>query len=104
MCCAFQIRSVDTTPGIPIHGQKTRSDYRNRARRRWRLWCIAVSQWKNFDWDPFLTQTHSVSAFHILHGIALIYIAYVLRAVRWKIFLRPVRPQASSIGLVARYR
>ena len=57
--------------------------------------------WKNFDWDLFLTQTRSVSAFHILHGIALIYLAYVLRAVRWKLFLRPVRPQASSIGLVA---
>ncbi|HST11897.1 MAG TPA: lysylphosphatidylglycerol synthase transmembrane domain-containing protein [Terriglobales bacterium] len=57
--------------------------------------------WKNFDWDLFFTQTKSVSAFHILHGIALIYLAYVLRAVRWKIFLRPVRPQASVVGLVA---
>jgi glycosyltransferase 2 family protein len=57
--------------------------------------------WKNFDWDLFLAQTHNVSKFHILHGIALIYIAYVLRAVRWKIFLRPVRPQASAIKLVA---
>jgi uncharacterized protein (TIRG00374 family) len=57
--------------------------------------------WKNFDWELFLTQTRSVSAFHILHGIALIYLAYVLRAVRWKIFLRPVRPQASTVGLVA---
>jgi len=57
--------------------------------------------WKNFDWDLFLTQTRSVSAFHILHGIALIYLAYVLRAVRWKLFLRPVRPQASAVGLVA---
>jgi uncharacterized protein (TIRG00374 family) len=57
--------------------------------------------WKNFDWELFLTQTRSVSAFHILHGIALIYLAYVLRAVRWKLFLRPVRPQASVIGLVA---
>src|SRR4029077_15776409 len=54
-----------------------------------------------FDWDLFLTQTRSVSAFHILHGVALIYLAYVLRAVRWKIFLRPIRPEASVIGLVA---
>jgi uncharacterized protein (TIRG00374 family) len=57
--------------------------------------------WKNFDWNLFLTQTDHVSKFHILHGIALIYIGYVLRAVRWKIFLRPVRPEASSVGLVA---
>jgi glycosyltransferase 2 family protein len=57
--------------------------------------------WKNFDWDLFLTQTKSVSAFHILHGVALIYLAYVLRAVRWKIFLLPIRPEASVLGLVA---
>jgi glycosyltransferase 2 family protein len=56
--------------------------------------------WKNFDWDLFLSQTRSVSLFHILHGVALIYLAYVLRAVRWKIFLLPVRPEASIIGLV----
>jgi glycosyltransferase 2 family protein len=56
--------------------------------------------WKNFDWELFLSQTHSVSKFHILHGIALIYIAYVLRAVRWKIFLRPVRPDASTFNLI----
>jgi uncharacterized protein (TIRG00374 family) len=57
--------------------------------------------WKNFDWDLFLAQTHNVSKFHILHGIALIYIAYVLRAVRWKIFLRPVRPDAQVRRLIA---
>lgn len=57
--------------------------------------------WKNFNWHLFLLQTHSVSLFHIAHGIGLIYIAYVLRAVRWKLFLRPVRPQASAIALVA---
>jgi len=57
--------------------------------------------WGNFDWDLFLRQTHNVSKYHILHGIALIYIAYVLRAVRWKIFLQPVRPDASILQLVA---
>jgi glycosyltransferase 2 family protein len=57
--------------------------------------------WRNFDWDLFLSQTHNVSKYHILHGIALIYIAYVLRAVRWKIFLRPVRPEASMLKLIA---
>lgn len=57
--------------------------------------------WKNFNWDLFFLQTHSVRPLHILHGVALIYIAYVLRAVRWKIFLRPVRPQASWVELVA---
>jgi hypothetical protein len=62
---------------------------------------VQVHTWKTFDWQTFLRQTKSVSEFHILHGIALIYIAYVLRAVRWKIFLRPVRPETSIGGLVA---
>ena len=65
------------------------------------LMYIQFRTWKNFDWELFLSQTHNVSKFHILHGVALIYIAYVLRAVRWKIFLQPVRPEASSFRLIA---
>jgi len=56
--------------------------------------------WQNFDWARF-RQTRPQKWAHILHGIALIYLAYVVRAIRWKIFLRPVRPQASSASLVA---
>ncbi len=56
--------------------------------------------WQNFDWARF-RETRPRSWAHILHGIALIYLAYVVRAIRWKIFLRPVRPQASSASLVA---
>jgi uncharacterized protein (TIRG00374 family) len=36
-----------------------------------------------------------------LHGIALIYIAYVMRAWRWKIFLKPVRPKTTTMELVS---
>jgi hypothetical protein len=36
----------------------------------------------------------------VLHGIALVYAAYVLRALRWKIFLKPVRPKVRVISLV----
>jgi glycosyltransferase 2 family protein len=56
--------------------------------------------WKNFDWDLFLAQTDHVHKLHILHGIALIYIAYILRALRWKIFLRPVRPQVTTMRMI----
>ncbi len=56
--------------------------------------------WQNFDWVRF-RETRPQKWNHILHGIALIYLAYVARAIRWKIFLRPVRPQASSVSLVA---
>lgn len=57
--------------------------------------------WRDFDWELFLSQTHRVNKFHVLHAVALVYLAYVVRAIRWKIFLRPVRPQASSMELVA---
>src|SRR5229473_6883007 len=56
--------------------------------------------WQNFDWARF-RETRPQKWIHVLHGIALIYLAYAVRAIRWKIFLRPVRPQASSISLVS---
>jgi len=62
---------------------------------------IQFRTWRNFRWELFLSQTHHVHKLHILHAVALVYIGYVLRAIRWKIFLRPVRPQATSTALVA---
>lgn len=56
--------------------------------------------WQNFDWARF-RETRPRKWMHIVHGIALIYLAYVVRAVRWKIFLRPVRPRASSASMLA---
>jgi len=55
--------------------------------------------WRNFDWARLFQ--YGLSWRHIFQGVALIYFAYILRAVRWKIFLRPVRPQASVLGLVS---
>jgi hypothetical protein len=55
--------------------------------------------WRNFDWARLFQ--YGLNWKHILHGVALIYLAYFLRAVRWKIFLRPVRKEASILGLVA---
>ena len=54
--------------------------------------------WRNFDWT-FLFQFNLIWR-HIAHAVALIYFAYFLRAVRWKIFLQPVRKQASILGLI----
>ena len=54
--------------------------------------------WRNFDWARLVQ--FQIHWRHIFHGVALIYIAYFLRAVRWKIFLRPVRKEASVLGLV----
>jgi len=46
--------------------------------------------WRNFDWATFLSQTGRVNKFSIALAIAWIYLAYVMRAVRWSVFLRPV--------------
>jgi uncharacterized protein (TIRG00374 family) len=56
--------------------------------------------WKDFDWATFWSQTHRVHKWHIFHAVGLIYLAYVLRAIRWAIFLRPVR-RTSSLKLIA---
>lgn len=46
--------------------------------------------WKTFDWGVFLSETSQADPKRILGAIALIYSVYFLRALRWKIFLRPV--------------
>jgi uncharacterized protein (TIRG00374 family) len=65
------------------------------------LFYLQYRQWSNFDWATFRSQTGKISGLHVLYGIALIYIAYGMRAWRWKIFLKPVRPHASTASLVS---
>jgi uncharacterized protein (TIRG00374 family) len=48
-----------------------------------------VQHWRRFDWARFRTASH-VDPLHIVAAIALIYLTYVLRAFRWKVFLEPV--------------
>jgi uncharacterized protein (TIRG00374 family) len=57
--------------------------------------------WKSFDWTTFWHETHEINKSHLVHGIGYIYVGYVLRAIRWKIFLRPVRPNVKSTQLIA---
>src|ERR1700684_1967183 len=65
------------------------------------LFYLQYRHWQSFDWGTFWTQTHSIKKVHVLHGIALIYIGYVLRALRWKILLKPVRPKVKTMELVS---
>jgi len=58
-------------------------------------------QWRNFDWGKFLEHTRDVSWLHVFYATALIYFTYMLRAVRWKLFLRPVRRDASLPSLIS---
>ena len=62
---------------------------------------LQYRHWQTFDWGTFWAETHHIKKFHVFHAIALIYIGYVLRALRWKIFLKPVRPKAKMIDMVA---
>ncbi|MGA8406616.1 MAG: lysylphosphatidylglycerol synthase transmembrane domain-containing protein [Candidatus Acidiferrales bacterium] len=57
--------------------------------------------WRGFDWAAFWSQTGQVHMLNIIYALALNYLAYVLRAFRWKIFLRPVRENAKVIDLLA---
>ena len=62
---------------------------------------LQYRHWRTFDWGTFWSQTHRIRWRHVFHGVVLIYLAYVVRALRWKIFLQPVRPQAKLSELVS---
>ena len=62
---------------------------------------LQYRHWQSFDWGTFWAQTHRIKKVHVLHAIALIYIGYVMRAIRWKIFLRPVRPKATVMDMLS---
>lgn len=62
---------------------------------------LQYRHWQTFDWGTFWAQTHRINKIKVLRGIGWIYIGYGLRAIRWKIFLQPVRPKVKSIQLVA---
>jgi len=68
------------------------------------LFYVQFRTWTRFNWGVFLSQTREVmlgwGPVHIFLGIALTYIAYFVRAVRWRIFLRPVK-QTTSTSLIA---
>lgn len=52
--------------------------------------------WKNFDWGVFLAETRTADPSRLVLALTAIYLVYYLRAVRWKIFLRPVRKTSAA--------
>jgi len=56
---------------------------------------LQVRAWKTFDWAMFWHRTEHVNWLDIFYGFAFTYIAYGLRAVRWRIFLKPVHKTTS---------
>lgn len=61
---------------------------------------LQVRTWQKFDWVKFWSVTKGTNLAYLLIGVGLIYIDYFLRALRWKILLRPVC-HASTSALVA---
>ena len=57
---------------------------------------LQFREWKSFDWNVFLSETSSADVRRLLIAVALIYSVYYLRAIRWKIFLRPVCQTSSA--------
>lgn len=57
---------------------------------------LQVRAWKTFDWAMFWSRTEHVNWLYIFAGLAFTYFAYVLRAVRWRIFLKPVRKTTTA--------
>ncbi|HYH00279.1 MAG TPA: lysylphosphatidylglycerol synthase transmembrane domain-containing protein [Terriglobales bacterium] len=51
---------------------------------------LQVRTWQKFDWHTFGRETSQVDPLRILFALVVIYVTYFLRAVRWKIFLKPV--------------
>jgi hypothetical protein len=50
----------------------------------------------NFDWGVFWQQLRLVSIGHIVAGIVLIYVTYLLRALRWSVFLSPTKKVSAN--------
>lgn len=50
---------------------------------------LQVQHWRSFDWARFRSASR-VEPLHVIAAIVLIYLTYVLRALRWKIFLEPI--------------
>ena len=61
---------------------------------------MQVRTWRRFDWHRFWMATGDTNKFDLLAGVALVWVDYFLRAMRWKIMLRPVC-EAKTAELVA---
>ncbi|MBZ5524437.1 MAG: flippase-like domain-containing protein [Acidobacteriia bacterium] len=60
---------------------------------------LQVRTWRKFDWLSFAAATKNIHWHWIFVGVALIYGDYLLRAMRWKVLLRPVK-QTTSFRLL----
>jgi uncharacterized protein (TIRG00374 family) len=50
---------------------------------------LQFREWRHFNWAVFWDQTGDTKKLYLLNAVLLIYATYILRALRWRIFLRP---------------
>ena len=62
---------------------------------------LQIREWRRFDWQKFAEGSEGILWYRVLFGVALVYLADFLRAIRWKILLRPTRPDVRWKDLVA---
>ena len=62
---------------------------------------LQVREWRRFDWVKFKEGTEGVNYWRVLGAVMLVYLADLLRAVRWKIFLHPTAPDTRWSTLIA---
>jgi len=62
---------------------------------------LQIHEWRKFDWGTFFENTADIQPLQVILSILLVYLADFTRAIRWKIFLRPVAPEVPWTSLVA---
>lgn len=62
---------------------------------------LQYHEWHSFDWGTFWREARDIAWLRVVRAIGLIYAAYVLRAVRWKTFLNPVRSNVRILDLIS---
>jgi glycosyltransferase 2 family protein len=87
---------VDSGESIPFMRKKQILIYASVFAVLTVLMYMQFRTWRNFDWHTFWQQTDRVSLLSIAYGITMIYAAFAIRALRWAIFLKPVRRTSST--------
>jgi glycosyltransferase 2 family protein len=62
---------------------------------------LQFRQWRNFDWHQFFEDARYINWIDVVHAVILVFIVYLLRAVRWKLFLGPERKDISTLNLLS---
>ena len=62
---------------------------------------LQVREWRKFDWATLRLYATEINWWLVLEGVVLVHFADFMRAIRWKIFLRPTRPDVDWKSLIA---